>query len=207
MNNIHDYLSQVVLQTQAYFADDNRTDLKKCEIHGGNYDPDALEHDSPAVIFANAGVGELHHLPSGEQDIKLQMVAYLLVYDPQVLQREQTMMQLQVELLSFLDWQRWGLCFTHPVSAIEALDAHGLMKDFKSDTSSWRTGVSVLARAADLYAESTQNQLSLWIVSWEQHLRLGTEHDSVLTGIQYDATPTQVNSRLFSAIDMAIPPE
>ena len=198
MIEINQYLEQVIKKTQSHFTSDAHPSLEKCEIHSGSYDADALVNDTPAIIFANTGVGELNHLPSNQQDIKLQMVAYLVTHDSNALAREERMTQLQVSFLSFLDWQRWGLPFTHPAMAIEALDAHGLIKDFKSDTSSWRTGVSVLARAADLYSESTQNQMSLWIVSWEQHLRIGNPDDSVKSGFVVEQTPEAVDSHHFS---------
>ncbi len=54
-----------------------------------------------------------------------------------------------------------------------------------------RTSVSVLARAADLYGGSDPiSQLSLWIVSWEQGLRIGENAFDDPSG----AVPTEVYS-------------
>ncbi len=173
MLQINTYLNQVVTKIKVQFPD-----LIACEVLPGYLETTTLAEvhsETPAIFVTHVGMGELQSLPSGEQDIKLQMTAYLMIHNDQnALQREQDMMQLQTQFLSYLSAQRWGLTKVHPASAIESADAHGLIKDFKSDTSSWRTSVSVLARAAELYGGNTPiNQLSLWIVSWEQVLRIG----------------------------------
>ena len=192
MSHINTYLNQVVSKIKGQF-----TDLIACEVLPGYLETTTLPEvhsQTPAIFVTHVGMGELQVLPSGQQDIKLQMVAYLLIHNNQnSLQREQDMMKLQSKFLSYLSYQRWGLTDVHHATSIQSADAHGLIKDFKSDTSSWRTSVSVLARAAELYGgDDPINQLSLWIVSWEQGLRIGEDAFEDTDGV----SPSQITPEL-----------
>ena len=193
MSDINTYLNQVVSKIKTQF-----TQLITCEVLPGYLETTTLPevHSlTPAIFVTHVGMGELQSVHTGQQDINLQMVAYLLIHnDTNALQREQDMMLLQSQFLSYLSNQRWGLANVHPTTSIQSADAHGLIKDYKSDTSSWRTSVSVLARAADLYGGSDPiSQLSLWIVSWEQGLRIGENAFDDVNGVM----PAEVYSNSF----------
>ena len=135
MLQINTYLNQVVNKINTQFKTQYNK-LMACEVLPGYLETTSLSEvhsQTPAIFVTHVGMGELQVLPSGQQDIKLQMVAYLIIHnDENALQREQDMMVLQSQFFSYLSTQRWGLNNVHHATSIQSADAHGLIKDFKS---------------------------------------------------------------------------
>ena len=130
---------------------------------------------TPGLFISAIGTGELTSVETGQNDLQLLMAAYfLLVNKNDAMQRETDTMEWVTSLVDYITLQRWGLPLVYGADAVESLDLHGLTKGFKSDTTSWRLGVSALARAADLYGgDNPISNLSLWLITWEQTLRTG----------------------------------
>ncbi len=145
-----------------------------------------LIHDqTPGVFVACVGSGEVTPVETGENDITLQMVGYLLVVNKDAIQREQVAQELLTGLLATISsqGQRWGVANAHPAVAVESADVHGLTKDFEPHVKDWRLGTAVLARAADLYGASDPiSNLALWAITWEQKLRIGNNYFDDLGG-------------------------
>lgn len=150
--------------------------IKECKPLAGlleTTDIAALHANTPAIYIATVGTGELTLVETGQKDIKVFILAYVLVVNPDSIQREQVTRQIVDSLLLYVPLRRWGLGSAFPAMAVESADLHGLSKGFKPDVTTWRTSVSALSRAADLYGGSDPvSNLALWAVSWEQVLRL-----------------------------------
>lgn len=144
----------------------------------GTEDPASIRgpDKTPAIYVHLAGTGELKLVASGEKDVVAQVVAYVLVVHQDAIECEQHALDIVLGLLDGIPGERWGQPYAHPATNVESADMHGLVKGFKPDTSSWRVGVSVLARAADLYGgDDSSDHLAIWAVTWEQTLRIGTD--------------------------------
>ncbi|MBU2707537.1 hypothetical protein KCM76_16200 [Zooshikella marina] len=137
-----------------------------------------LHEKTPGFYLAHEGIGDTMSVPSGETDIVVRLVAYIIVVDKvDSLVREKTMCDLISQLSILISSNRWGLPFVHPAVNVVSQDLHGLSNGYKSDTSSWRTSVSVLARASDLYGGEVNpvTGLSLRTITWEQSIRVGDD--------------------------------
>ncbi len=166
---------------------ENFPELKTCVVLPGFLETTELQEvhkNTPGVFVAPVGNGEITHVETGESDITLQMVIYLLVVDQpgeedgisNATDRERIAQILLSKLLSHMSStaQRWDFPEAHPATAIESADVHGLTNDFIPHTKDWRLGTAVLARAADLYGgQDPISNLALWAITWEQRLRLG----------------------------------
>lgn len=166
---------------------DNFPELKTCVVLPGFLETTELQvvhRNTPGVFVAPVGNGDITHVQTGESDITLQLVLYLLVVDQpgeedgirDAMVREQVAQELLSKLLAHMSVtaQRWGYEAAHPATAIESADVHGLTNDFVAHTKDWRLGTAVLARAADLYGGNDPiSQLALWSITWEQKLRMG----------------------------------
>ncbi len=182
MVSIRQFLEHIVEDLTANFPE-----LKTCVVLPGYLETTELQEvhrNTPGVFIAPVGNGEITHVKTGESDITMQMVLYLLVVDQpgaddgirDAVMREQVAQDLLTKLLAHMSRtaQRWGLDGAHPAMAIESADVHGLTNNFTPHTKDWRLGTAVLARAADLYGGSDPiSQLALWAITWEQKLRLG----------------------------------
>ncbi|HBG94707.1 MAG TPA: hypothetical protein DDY14_05130 [Chromatiaceae bacterium] len=201
MSHFSDYTDTVVASIGNKLAER----LKACKALAGLLETtelSALHQQTPAVFVAMAGTGEMTYVETEEQDTVVRMVAYLLVVNSNAREREFAAQELIPRLLVHIAGQQWGLSYAHPASAIESQDLHGLAQGFKSDTSSWRTGVSVLARAADLYGgDSLIKNLAIWAVTWEQKLRIGTDAFAAEPAVP---TPTEVFSTMHGKTSLVI---
>ena len=174
MSNINTFINSVVARIGSHLPA-----LKTCVALPGyleTTDLNEVHKKTPGVFVAAVGTGEIHPVETGESDVTLQMVAYLLVVNSDALQREQTAQELMTDLLVYISssGQRWGVDDAHPTGAIESADVHGLTKDFQPHVKDWRMGTAVLARAADLYGSTEPiSNLALWAITWEQILRIG----------------------------------
>lgn len=139
----------------------------------------ALHANTPAVYIATVGTGELTPIESGERDIKVFIMAYVLVVNADSIERESITQEIVNGLLLYVPLRRWGVKRAFPALAVESADLHGLSKGFKPDVTTWRTSVSALSRASDLYGGTDPvGNLALWAVSWEQVLRLPAARDA-----------------------------
>lgn len=201
MSHFSDYTDTVVASIGTRLAER----LKTCKALAGLLETtelSALHQKTPAVFVAMAGTGEMTHVETEEEDTVVRMVAYLLVVNSNAQERELAAQELIPRLLVHIAGQQWGLSYAHPAAAIESQDLHGLAQGFKSDTSSWRTGVSVLARAADLYGgDDLIKHLAIWAVTWEQKLRIGTDAFAVEPAVP---TSSQVVSTIHAETGLVI---
>lgn len=174
MSNINTFITAVVDSLSNRFPE-----LNTCAALSGyleTTDLTVIHANTPGLFVASVGTGEILAVETGESDVTLQMVAYLLVVDSDSLQREKTAQELMTGLLTCISagGQRWGVAQAHPTRAIESADVHGLTKNFEPHVKDWRLGTAVLARAADLYgATDPVSNLALWAITWEQVLRIG----------------------------------
>ena len=197
MATIKQFLDSIVSNLQENFPE-----LKTCVVLPGYLEARELQEvhrQTPGVFIAPVGNGEITHVDTGESDITLQMVLYLLVVDQpgeddgirNAIEREEVAQVLLSKLLSHMSSsaQRWGMEAAHPATAIESADVHGLTNDFVPHTKDWRLGTAVLARAADLYGgEDSISNLALWSITWEQRVRMGI-NDFATTGAQVPSDP------------------
>ncbi|MEO0443488.1 MAG: hypothetical protein AAFZ92_07075 [Pseudomonadota bacterium] len=166
---------------------ENFPQLKTCVVLPGFIETTELlevHRNTPGVFVAHVGNGEIKHIGSGESDVTMQMVMYLLVVDQpgeadgirNAIERERVAQDLLTGLLIHMSStaQRWGMDDVHPVTHIESADVHGLTNNFTPHTKDWRLGTAVLARAADLYGRDDPiSKLALWAITWEQKIRVG----------------------------------
>ncbi|MEE8057938.1 MAG: LamG-like jellyroll fold domain-containing protein [Pseudomonadales bacterium] len=176
MANVNTLITGVVTTIKTQFPQ-----LLACEALAGFLETTNvadIHSNTPAVYVASVGTGELTWVPSGENDLTVHMVAYVLLVNAiDSLQREQDNQILVTDLLDYVGrQQRWGLTNVHPATAVESEDVHGLTQDFQPHVKDWRLGVSVLARAADLYGgDEPVSNLALWAITWEQMIRIGED--------------------------------
>jgi hypothetical protein len=174
MSNINLFIDSIVNSIDNQFPE-----LQTCVALPGyleTTDLTVIHANTPGVFVASVGSGGVTPVETGETDVALHMVAYLLVVDPDSIQREQTTQQLMTGLLSHIgvSSQRWGLANAHPATAVESEDVHGLTNNFQPHVKDWRLSTAILSRAADLYGASDPiSNLALWAITWEQTLRTG----------------------------------
>ncbi len=186
---------------------------------------------TPRLLLSVVGTGELDYTATGETDVTLHVVGFLVAkansnavdelnYDElhgtyleatadssaertknnepsaallhpdylstnnelskiDVVKTEANFFQSLSKLLSYIPIKRFTYPGSYPAIKVESMDLHGLTKDFKPDTSTWRTGVSVLSRASGLFesAQSAINSLLLWSITWEQKVRVSNAED------------------------------
>ncbi len=185
MSNINTFIAAIVNKLSTQFSE-----LNTCVALPGyveSTDITVIHANTPGVFVASVGTGEIKPVETGQSDITLQLVAYLLIVDNNSIQREQTAQVLLTGLVDYIstNGQRWGVAEAHPSAAVESADVHGLTKNFEPHVKDWRLGTAVLARAADLYgATDPISNLALWAITWEQILRVGTD--------EFDNTGEQV---------------
>ncbi len=203
MTDFSEYLDTVV----ASIATTLSADLTACKSLAGlleTTDIAVIHQETPAVFVAMAGTGDMVLLETEEHDVTMKMVAYALIVHADSQQREILVRRVTLRLLAHIDGQRWGLSYAHPATAVESADLHGLAKGFKSDTSTWRTGVSVFSLATDLYgADDPIKSLALWAVTWEQKLRIGT---NIFTAGGSVPIPSNVSSTIQEETSQIIAP-
>ena len=174
MPDLSDFIRNVANDMQTEFA----SELKVARPLAGlleTTDLAALHANTPAVFISTVGTGKLTLVETGEKDIEVYIIAYVLVVNPDSVDREKTAQQIVARLLDYVPYRRWGFSGAFPAMAVESADLHGLSKGFKPDVTSWRTSVSALSRASDLYGGSDPiSHLALWAVTWEQVLRTGS---------------------------------
>ncbi|ODS24435.1 hypothetical protein AB835_03815 [Candidatus Endobugula sertula] len=176
MSNTNALINAVVSQLKAKF-----TTLKTCVALPGyleSTDLSSVHANTPGVFVAAVGTGDIVPIETGQRDITLQMVAYLLVINNNSIQREHVAQTLLSGLLDYISMngQHWGLATAYPTTGIESADVHGLTKKFEPHVKDWRLGTAVLARAADLYGSTNPiSNLALWAITWEQMLRVGID--------------------------------
>ncbi len=187
---LKNFISAVVKITEERFKDS----VARCKPLAGYIETteiSAIHAETPGIYITSVGSGETTQVETGEIDSVIYMVAYLLVVNSDSLKRESSVQELITKMLTLVNGNRWQLPNVHPAREVESSDLHGLAKGFKPDVSSWRYGVSVLARASDLYGGTDPiANLALWAVTWEQMLRLGTHPDS-----SEAVNPNQIYSR------------
>ena len=176
MSDINLFIDSIVNSIHNQFPE-----LKTCVSLPGyleTTDLTVIHANTPGVFVASVGSGGVTPIETGETDITLHMVAYLLVVNADSIQREEMAQQLLTGLLGHIGVgaQRWGLANAHPAMAVESEDVHGLTNDFQPHVKDWRLSTAILARAADLYgATDPISNLALWAITWEQTLRTGTD--------------------------------
>ncbi len=182
MVSIQTLLDSIVVDLKKHF-----TELKTCVVLPGYIETTELvevHKNTPGVFVAHVGNGEITHVETGQSDITLQLVMYLLVVDQpgeadgiaNAVERERVAQDLLSRLLTHMSAsaQRWGMAEAFPATAIESADVHGLTNNFTPHTRDWRLGTAVLSRAADLYGGNDPiSRLALWAITWEQKLRMG----------------------------------
>lgn len=189
MATIKDFLENIVGNLRETFPE-----VKTCVVLPGFLETTELQEvhkNTPGLFVAPVGNGEITHVETGESDITMQLVIYLLVVDQpgeedgisNATEREEVAQVLLSKVLGHMSStaQRWDFPEAHPATAIESADVHGLTNDFIPHTKDWRLGTAVLARAADLYGGKTDpiSNLALWAITWEQRLRLGNNDFAV----------------------------
>ena len=175
MTTISDLVTAVVTNTKIDFPG-----LVACEALAGYIETtsiDTIHANTPGFYVTSVGSGEIIAVENEMRDVTVQMVAYLILVNSQdSLQREEDTEILISNLLAYIGWNRWGLSNVHPASAVESTDVHGLTQNFQPHVKDWRLGVSVLARAADLYGGNNPiSNLALWAITWEQRVRMGID--------------------------------
>ncbi|MEE8058992.1 MAG: hypothetical protein V3T17_14325 [Pseudomonadales bacterium] len=188
MTTINTLITNIVTHIKSDFPE-----LVACEALAGYLETttvDTLHANTPGLYIASVGSGEMAPVETGQRDITVQLVAYLiLVNATDSLQREEDTQLLISNLLAYVGWNRWGLGNVHPAMAVESADVHGLTNDFQPHVKDWRLGVSVLARAADIYgSDNPVSNLALWAITWEQQIRVGDD----LYDDSGDTTPTHL---------------
>jgi len=103
----------------------------------------AIHQNTPALFITNVGTSETSVVESGECDVTLNVVAYLLSVNTDV----ETVQSILTRLSFIIPNQRWKIPNCFPAQNLETLDYHGLSKDDKPLMSNWRTGISVLSYA------------------------------------------------------------
>jgi hypothetical protein len=190
MTNIADFLMRVVKTIEDELGDH----LKLCKPLAGyieTTDISAIHGKSPALFITTVGSSETSLVETGECDVSLNIVAYLLVVQPDSLKRESQVQDTITRLSMLIPNQQWGMKNCFPAKELEITDFHGLSKGFQPHITSWRTGVSVLAYASDLYGGSDPvSHLALWGFTWEQAIRIG----------QIEAPPAKLPNELISRI-------
>jgi len=173
MANLNNFIDAVVEHISTHLKDD----IAVCKPLSGLLETtelSAIHGRTPGVFVTIVGSSESTLLETEQVESTLLVVAYVLVVNPDSIERETITTDLISTLLTYIPGQRWGLNNAYYASSVECADLHGLAKGFKPDVSSWRYGVSVLARAADLYGGSDPiTNMAIWAVTWEQKLRLG----------------------------------
>ncbi|WP_045856262.1 hypothetical protein [Teredinibacter purpureus] len=173
MSEIADFIEGIASDIALQFGDTLR-DCKPLAGHIETTDLAAIHANTPAIFISTVGTGELKIIENGQKDIKVFLLAYVLVVNPDSIEREKIAQDLVHGLLCYVPYRRWNKSNAFPANDVESSDLHGLSKGFKPDVTSWRTSVSALSRAADLYGgEDPVSHLALWAVSWEQVLRVG----------------------------------
>lgn len=196
-------LSQLLKSIVKNIAAELVNDVERCEPLAGYIETtevSAIHTKTPGVFIASVGSGDATPVETGEIDTIMQMVAYILVVEKDSLRREKKAQRLVTKMLMFVPGNHWGLPNVFPAKAVESADLHGLTKGFKPDVSSWRSGVSVLARASDLYGGTDPiANISLWAITWEQMIRIGTPLEDNDANI-----PDQVIMRLHEDIERVV---
>jgi hypothetical protein len=173
MSEIAKFINQIAADISAQL---NAT-INTCKPLAGlieTTDLAAIHANTPAIFIATVGTGELKLVETEQKDIKLYLIAYVVVVNPDSIEREAVTRDIVDTLLCYVPFQRWQNPNAFPAADIESADLHGLSKGFKPDVTSWRTSVSALSRAADLYGgDDPVSHLALWAVSWEQVIRMG----------------------------------
>lgn len=184
------FIAAVVKKTEEEF----KGKVARCKPLAGYIETteiSAIHAETPGIYITSVGSGETTHIETGEIDSVMYMVAYILVVNTDSLQRESAVQEIISKMLTLVAGNRWQLPNVHPAREVESADLHGLAKGFKPDVSSWRYGVSVLARASDLYGGTDPiANMALWAVTWEQMLRLGELSES-----NEIVNPNQIHSR------------
>lgn len=178
MSDLSQFLDTIADDVKREFA----SYIKECKPLAGlleTTDLAALHANTPAIYIATVGTGELTPIETGERDIKIFIIAYVLVVNADSVERERITQEIVNGLLVYVPLRRWGVKRAFPALAVESADLHGLSKGFKPDVTTWRTSVSALSHASDLYGGTDPvSNLALWAVSWEQVLRLPAARDA-----------------------------
>lgn len=178
MSDLSQFLDTIAEDVKREFA----SLIKECKPLAGlleTTDLAALHANTPAIYIATVGTGELTPIETGERDIKIFIIAYVLVVNADSVEREHITQEIVNGLLVYVPLRRWGVKRAFPALAVESADLHGLSKGFKPDVTTWRTSVSALSHASDLYGGTDPvSNLALWAVSWEQVLRLPAGRDA-----------------------------
>ena len=187
-HDIDSLISAVVVSLRTRFPE-----LIRCQSLAGYIEttsPADIHKDTPGVYVASLGTGDVVAVETGERDIVVRMVAYLISVSEKSQQREVQAQILITNLLDHISWQRWGLPNAHPAREVQSNDVYGLTENFEPHIKDWRLDVSVLARAADLYGgDDPVSYLTLWAITWEQMLRVGTNiYDNNDSTVPYQFT-------------------
>ena len=173
MKNFSEFLIQVA-QTIETKLGDRLTLCKPLAGYLETTDISAVHGKTPALFVTTVGTNETTFVETGECDVSLNMAAYLLVVQPDSIKREALVQDAITFLSHLIPNQRWGIENCFPAKALEVTDFHGLSKGFQPHIANWRTGVSVLAYASELYGGTDPvSHLALWGLTWEQVIRIG----------------------------------
>lgn len=173
MSELLDFIGSIAEHIGAEFS----SHIQVCKPLAGlieTTDIAAIHAKTPAIYVASVGSGKTSMIENGQKDINVYLLAYILVVNPDSVARERSALELVDGLLNFVPCNRWNRPNAFPAADVESADLHGLSKGFKPDVTTWRTSVSALSRASDLYGgDDPVSHLALWAVSWEQTLRIG----------------------------------
>ncbi|WP_034765491.1 hypothetical protein [Chrysiogenes arsenatis] len=134
--------------------------LRECRPHPGRFDLAELRRLSattPSVLVATLGMVAAEELSTGERGLELAMAAFVVTSDQRQLLKDVAALNIVEALALHLPFQRWGLPWAFPATAVQA-------ENFYSGD---------VDRAA----------VAFWAVSWRQKVRLGTRWDDGPDGV------------------------
>ncbi|MCP3943462.1 MAG: hypothetical protein GY710_18550 [Desulfobacteraceae bacterium] len=145
---LNDLLNAVCADFKVVFPD-----LKECKPHGGRFDKKELKRISgkaPAIYVAPIATGKAVATGTGEQDLPVSMAAFVATIDQRKLPRAVSALNLVEGLIARINDQVWGIPdLVHPAGP---------------------------GAAKNLYSgEIDRIGIALWVVSWQQTVRLGED--------------------------------
>ncbi len=145
---LNDLIEAICKQVKTWLPE-----LKTCESHGGRIDKDEIKRMSgraPAVYVAVMATGKPEEVGTGEQDVPVTFVAYVVTSDKPKLPRAVAALNMTEFLIERIYGRKWG---------------------FEDNVFSAGTAAS-----KNLYSGKIATKgIALWAVTWSQTVRLGDD--------------------------------
>lgn len=173
--DVDTYLDAVIFKLSQYFG----TRIGVCDIHPGKLDETEvgnLHAHTPAIYTAILDVPKVELVESGQAELSIKLVSFILVHGLSVKMRESTARNIAIEMIPLLNAQRWQLGFVQPAEEVDAFDLYGLLQSPDKVVGDQGWNPSLQARARDLLGDIAANghpKIAIWGVRWQQRLRLG----------------------------------